>query len=115
MGAPMPQFPIGSRRRLPMRTVTLEEHFTVPSLVARYLTREVIARRGFGSRTVLPGRANPLDLLPEIGEKRLASMDAAGITVRVLSSSGPGDAGRAHGGQPLLANLGQQIQWVGTT
>jgi predicted TIM-barrel fold metal-dependent hydrolase len=73
-----------------MRTVALEEHFTVPSLVARYLSREVIARRGFGPRTLLPGRANPLDLLPEIGEKRLSSMDAAGITVQVLSSSGPG-------------------------
>jgi predicted TIM-barrel fold metal-dependent hydrolase len=73
-----------------MRTVTLEEHFTVPSLVTRYIPREVIARRGFGPRTLLPGRANPLDLLPEIGEKRLASMDAAGITVQVLSSSGPG-------------------------
>jgi predicted TIM-barrel fold metal-dependent hydrolase len=73
-----------------MRTVTLEEHFTVPSLVARYINRDVIARRGFGSRTVLPGRANPLDLLPEIGEKRLASMDETGITVQVLSASGPG-------------------------
>jgi predicted TIM-barrel fold metal-dependent hydrolase len=73
-----------------MRVVTLEEHFSVPSLVARYVSREAIARRGYGGRTILPGRANPLDLLPEIGEKRLASMDEAGITVQVLSSSGPG-------------------------
>ena len=73
-----------------MRVVTLEEHFTVPALVARYVSREAITRRGFAPRTVLPGRVNPLDLLPEIGEKRLASMDAAGITVQVLSSSGPG-------------------------
>jgi len=73
-----------------MRTVTLEEHFTVPSLVARYVSREAITRRGYAARTVLPGRVNPLDLLPEIGEKRLASMDEAGITVQVLSWSGPG-------------------------
>jgi len=73
-----------------MRVVTLEEHFTVPALVARYVSREAITRRGFAPRTVLPGRVNPLDLLPEIGEQRLASMDAAGITVQVLSSSGPG-------------------------
>ena len=73
-----------------MRVVTLEEHFTVPSLVARYVSREAITRRGYAARTVLPGRVNPLDLLPEIGEKRLASMDEAGITVQVLSWSGPG-------------------------
>jgi len=73
-----------------MRVVTLEEHFTVPSLVARYIPREAITRRGFAARTVLPGRANPVDLLPEIGEQRLAAMDEAGITVQVLSWSGPG-------------------------
>jgi uncharacterized protein len=73
-----------------MRVVTLEEHFTVPSLVARYISREAIARRGFAPRTVLPGRANPLDLLPEIGEQRLSGMDQAGITLQVLSASGPG-------------------------
>src|SRR4029079_12741506 len=75
---------------LQMRVVTLEEHFTAPPLVQRYISRETIARRGFGPRTVLPGRANPLDLAPEIGEKRLASMDATGITVQVLSTTGPG-------------------------
>ena len=31
-----------------------------------------------------------MELLPEIGEKRLKSMDDAGITVQVLSNSGPG-------------------------
>ena len=73
-----------------MRVVTLEEHFTVPSLVQRYISREAIARRGFGPRTVLPGRTNPLELAPEIGARRLASMDEAGITVQVLSTTGPG-------------------------
>ena len=33
---------------------------------------------------------NPLELLPEIGERRLRSMDEAGITVQVLSNTGPG-------------------------
>src|SRR5581483_4116520 len=72
-----------------MRVVALEEHFTVPSLVRR-ISPEAIARRGFAPRKILPGRTNPLDLLPEIGEQRLASMDEAGITVQVLSTSGPG-------------------------
>jgi uncharacterized protein len=73
-----------------MRVVTLEEHFTVPALVKKHISRDAIARRGFGQRSVLPGRVNPLDVLPEIGEARLASMDANGITVQVLSTSGPG-------------------------
>ncbi|HEU0060481.1 MAG TPA: amidohydrolase family protein [Hyphomicrobiaceae bacterium] len=72
-----------------MRTVALEEHFTVPSLVRR-ISPDAISRRGFGKRTAVPGRVNPLDLLPEIGPTRLASMDASGISVQVLSTSGPG-------------------------
>ena len=72
-----------------MRVVTLEEHYTVPSLVRR-ISPEAIARRGFVPRKVPPGKVNPLDLLPEIGEARLRSMDEAGITVQVLSTSGPG-------------------------
>src|SRR6202011_1622498 len=50
----------------------------------------VINRRGYRARNLRPGVANPLELLPEIGEKRLRSMDEAGITVQVLSNSGPG-------------------------
>jgi len=72
-----------------MRTVALEEHFSVPSLVRR-ISPEAIAKRGFGKRTMLPGRVNPLELLPELGDQRLASMDANGISVQVLSISGPG-------------------------
>jgi uncharacterized protein len=72
-----------------MRTVALEEHFTVPALVRR-INPEAISRRGFGKRSLLPGRRNPLELLPEIGAERLASMDASGISVQVLSTSGPG-------------------------
>jgi predicted TIM-barrel fold metal-dependent hydrolase len=72
-----------------MRVVALEEHFSVPAL-ARRIRPEAIARRGFGRRSVLPGRPNPVELLPEIGETRLASMDEAGISVQVLSASGPG-------------------------
>jgi uncharacterized protein len=72
-----------------MRVVALEEHFTVSALVRR-ISPDAIARRGFTRRNLLPGRPNPLELLPEIGAIRLASMDEAGITVQVLSTSGPG-------------------------
>ena len=43
-----------------MRVVTLEEHYTVPSLVRR-ISPEAIARRGFVPRKVPPGKVNPLD------------------------------------------------------
>jgi uncharacterized protein len=72
-----------------LRVVTLEEHFTVPSLVRR-IDPGLISRRGFRPRKTPPSGVNPLELLPEIGERRLQSMDDAGITVQVLSNTGPG-------------------------
>lgn len=72
-----------------MRVVALEEHFTVPALVRR-IDPEVIRRRGFRPRKLPPNGPNPLELLPEIGEQRLESMDEAGIAVQVLSNTGPG-------------------------
>jgi hypothetical protein len=72
-----------------MRTVALEEHFSVPHL-ARRIDPSIVSRRGYRSRTAPPGAPNPIELLPEMGEVRLKSMDDAGITVQVLSISGPG-------------------------
>jgi len=72
-----------------MRTIALEEHFSVPSLTQR-IAKDIISRRGFRSRSISPGAPNPMELLPEIAENRLKSMDEAGITVQVLSNAGPG-------------------------
>jgi uncharacterized protein len=72
-----------------MRVVALEEHFTVPALVGR-IDRDVISRRGFRPRNLPKTGLNPLELMPEIGERRLQSMDEAGISVQVLSNTGPG-------------------------
>lgn len=72
-----------------MRVVALEEHFTVPALVQR-IDKGAIARRGFKPRRPPPGRPNPMELAPEIGDIRLKSMDEAGIDVQVLSGTGPG-------------------------
>src|SRR5215469_17567657 len=72
-----------------MRVVALEEHFTVPALVRR-IDPGAISRRGFRPRTLPRNGPNPLELLPEIGERRLRAMDEAGITLQVLSSTGPG-------------------------
>src|SRR5271165_5603343 len=78
-----------NRRKSCMRVVALEEHFTVPAL-ARRIDPQAVSRRGFRPRKAPTNAPNPLDLLPDIGEARLAAMDAAGITVQVLSNTGPG-------------------------
>ena len=72
-----------------MRVVAIEEHFTVPALVGR-IDPAAISRRGFRPRKPPVGRPNPMELLPDIGERRLKSMDEAGITMQVLSNTGPG-------------------------
>ena len=72
-----------------MRVVALEEHFTVPALVAR-IDKATISRRGFRPRRLSPNGPNPMEQAPEIGPRRLALMDEAGITVQVLSNTGPG-------------------------
>jgi predicted TIM-barrel fold metal-dependent hydrolase len=72
-----------------MRVVALEEHFSVPAMVRR-IDPDAITQRGFRPRKAPAHGPNPLELLPEIGEQRLKAMDEAGITVEVLSNSGPG-------------------------
>ena len=72
-----------------MRTVAIEEHFAVPSIASR-IDKAVLARRGYRPRTLPKDAPSPLELLPEVGERRLKSMNDAGISVQVLSNSGPG-------------------------
>ena len=72
-----------------MRVVALEEHFTVPALVQR-IDKAAISARGFRPRKPPASGPNPMELLPEMGEQRLKSMDEAGITMQVLSNTGPG-------------------------
>src|SRR5271170_5810582 len=72
-----------------MRTVALEEHFSVPALSQR-IAKEVISARGYKPRNLSPGAPNPAELLPDMADGRLKSMDETGITVQVLSFNGAG-------------------------
>jgi len=68
-----------------MRIVALEEHFTFPALM-RGIDPQAIARRGFPS-----GFGAALETqLADLGALRIGEMDQAGITMQVLSLTGPG-------------------------
>jgi uncharacterized protein len=68
-----------------MRIVALEEHFSIPALI-RQIDRDAIVQRGFPV-----GRwQGPDAQLADLGPGRLRDMDQTGITVQVLSASGPG-------------------------
>jgi predicted TIM-barrel fold metal-dependent hydrolase len=72
-----------------MRIVALEEHYTVPAIVSR-IDPAAIRRRGFPGADVVWGQTLKRSELADLGEARLADMDASGITVQVLSVAGPG-------------------------
>ena len=73
-----------------MRIVALEEHLTFPHLASR-IGKDAIVARGM---TPPGGRVPPAiargDQLRDAGAGRVADMDAAGISVQVLSLTGPG-------------------------
>ncbi len=72
-----------------MRIVTLEEHYIFPDL-AEQVDLDAIARRGMPLPGSAAAAAAPRKLLADLGAERLADMDASGISVQVLSQSGPG-------------------------
>lgn len=68
-----------------MRIVAVEEHFVTPTFVAgpgRGTTERF--------RTSRPGGAALIEKLLDVGDKRIAEMDAAGIDLQVLSLNSPG-------------------------
>jgi uncharacterized protein len=72
-----------------MRIVALEEHYTVPRIVAG-ISPDAIARRGFPGPDFVWAQTTKRNELADLGDARLADMDASGVTVQVLSVAGPG-------------------------
>jgi hypothetical protein len=72
-----------------MRIVALEEHFTVPRIVSR-IDSDTIRHRGFPGPDFPWAQTTRRNELADLGDARLADMDAGGITVQVLSVAGPG-------------------------
>jgi predicted TIM-barrel fold metal-dependent hydrolase len=74
-----------------MRTITLEEHYATPMFLAgpgRQLTEQAEAARSHP--LVAAGLAKLLEQLSDLGTRRLADMDAAGIDMQILSLTSPG-------------------------
>jgi len=68
-----------------MRTITLEEHFASPGFLdgaGRQLKEGFLRTGSRGTRII--------EQLTEVGDRRVAEMDAAGIDVQVLSLNAPG-------------------------
>ncbi len=92
-----------------MRVVALEEHFTVPALVKR-IDPGAISRRGFRPRNPPKHAVNPMTLLPDMDDARLKSMDETGITLQVLSNTGPGpDLGPGADGVALAREMNDHL------
>ena len=72
-----------------MRIVALEEHYTVPAIVSR-IEPAAIRRRGFPAPNIVWGQTLKRNELAQLGDVRIADMDASGITLQVLSVAGPG-------------------------
>jgi uncharacterized protein len=72
-----------------MRIVALEEHYTVPRIVAG-ISADAIGRRGFPGPDFVWAQSTKRNELADLGDARLADMDANEITVQVLSVAGPG-------------------------
>jgi uncharacterized protein len=68
-----------------LRTITLEEHFASPGWVAGPGRGSVERLRNTGPRGL-----RILEQVQDVGDGRIAEMDAAGIDVQVLSLNSPG-------------------------
>jgi len=66
-----------------MRTIALEEHFATPAFWAG-------AGRALAQQAKALGHGQIVEELNELGERRIAAMDEAGIDVQVLSLTSPG-------------------------
>ena len=68
-----------------MRTITLEEHFASPGFIAGPGRGFIEQLRSRGARG-----AKIFEQLQDVGDGRMAEMDAAGIDMQVLSLNSPG-------------------------
>ncbi|WP_051217635.1 amidohydrolase family protein [Paenibacillus assamensis] len=77
--------------KMSIRTIALEEHFVTPSFMegpGRMIKAQ--AQAAHAHPQVAAGITKLIEMLSDIGEGRIAEMDAAGIDMQVLSLTSPG-------------------------
>ncbi|MGE3246151.1 MAG: amidohydrolase family protein [Beijerinckiaceae bacterium] len=72
-----------------MRIIALEEHYGVAELMKK-IDPDLIVKRGYPRPDAPSTRPQIEANLVDLGESRIADMDKHGITMQVLSTSGPG-------------------------
>ena len=72
-----------------MRIIALEEHYAVASLAKR-IPADLIVKRGYPHPDAPSARPQIEARLNDLGDGRIDDMDANGISMQVLSTSGPG-------------------------
>ncbi len=72
-----------------MRIIALEEHYAVEALMKR-IDPDLVVKRGYPHPDAPSTRPQIEANLIDLGENRIADMDKHGITMQVLSTSGPG-------------------------
>ncbi len=88
-----------------MRLIALEEHYAVESLMKR-IPADVVIKRGFPDPAKPSMRPEIEANLIEMGERRLGYMNDSGISMQVLSSSGPGSE---------LLTAAESVSWARET
>ena len=87
-----------------MRVITLEEHFANPGFLDGPGKRLKQQASTAGSPI-----AGLLDQLCDVGDKRIAAMDAAGIAVQVLSLTAPGTEQLEAADAKLAGQRGERV------
>src|SRR5271157_3099198 len=78
---------IGSKRA---RIITLEEHFVTPAFLNSPESKKTLRADPSSGQPQIAAMARIMESAADLGEKRIAEMDAAGIDVQVLSLHSPG-------------------------
>ena len=81
-----------------MRTIALEEHYATPAFMAGPGGSITAMASATGHAEIVEEAAHPVEPICDLGGRRVAAVDAAGIGLHVLALSPPGAGRRRRAG-----------------